>query len=95
MELWIKTSDSGYPQDREAYERSTTIDSVTLNGVENGVASLRVDVTEHDNADRNRAGEELAPNIDPIDGNRITGDITLQQIDGAWKIAAIAWSARE
>lgn len=95
LELWIKTSDSGYPQDREAYERSATFDSVTFNDLESGVAYLKVDATEHDNADRNRAGEELAPNIDPIDGNRISGDIELRQIDGTWKIASIAWTARE
>lgn len=96
VEAWVLTSGSGLPQDIEPYERSINLDSVTVVGEQDGTTRVTVEATEHDNADRNSVGPgERIEQSTPLDGNRIIGDITLQQIDGAWKIAAIAWSARE
>lgn len=98
VEAWILTSGSGLPQDREPYERGISVNSTTVESVEGDTAHVIVAATEFDNADRNSVGvgERISRTPEQvIDGDMISGDITLQKIDGAWKVAAISWSARE
>lgn len=98
VEAWILTSGSGLPQDREPYERGILVNSTTVESVEGDTAHVIVAATEFDNADRNSVGvgERISRTPEQvIDGDMISGDITLRMVDGAWKVAAISWSARE
>lgn len=96
LKLWTLTRESGLPQDREPYVRSVAVNSVQVVSNEPDTARFAVIATEHDNADQNSVGVgERISQPEPLDGHSVTGDITLQRVDGTWKVAAISWAAYE
>ena len=84
---FISTLHSDKPEDLEPYRQWTTVDAVEeLPNDVTGNRTLRIDYTDHSNADRNTAN--------PLTMTQGTYEVTFQSINGTEKIAAISVSAR-
>jgi hypothetical protein len=95
LEMWVLTSGSALPQDREPYTRSVTVDDVAVKSAEGNSAVLSVDVTEHDNADQNTVDERITRTAaQVIEGKKSTGTIAIQKFESTWRVSAIEWKPR-
>lgn len=81
-----------FPMDFEAYKRSVSVDpgDVTVLSQQTDTITLSILATEHDNADRNRLSSSLKGNKQDIEGNRFKATVTLKNVNGVEKIAAIS-----
>jgi hypothetical protein len=82
-----------FPMDFKPYNRSISVAPADVKFVSQspGEITLSILATEHDNKDRNRIGTTLSnDNQAQIEGNRFRANVTLKNVNGIEKIAAIS-----
>ncbi|MGO4858944.1 hypothetical protein [Arthrobacter sp. 2MCAF14] len=86
LETWLMTYKSHDGQDKEPYKRSLTVEKVDIVSSSDASTILTVYMTEHENADKNRA-IQIDPNHTSIEGNKLVWQVQLDKVDGSWKLA--------
>ncbi len=81
-----------FPMDFAPYKRSVSVNpaEVTVVSQQGDTITLSVLATEHENRDRNRIGTTLSKDNPDIEGNRFKATVTLKNVNGVEKIAAIS-----
>lgn len=86
--------DASHPADVVPFQRNILYDSAREISRGEGTRVIRIDYTESNNADQNRAGEAFAPEAATFGQPQGTMTLTLVTVDGNERIAAIMFSSR-
>ena len=95
FEIWSKTYKSSDAVDLEAYSRGISVESTKVVSQDANSLTIAVAATEHDNADKNRAGTDFASSFtSQVNGSKFLITLTLQQVNGTEKISAMTIGSR-
>lgn len=82
------------PEDKVAYQRNIEFEDAREIPGTDGVRVIEIDFIEYNNADQNRAGEEINPEAGSFGTKEGTFVVTLITVDGVEKISDIQTQAR-
>jgi len=91
--VWAVTKDSGFPKDIEPFKAWTEVDSTEVLSSSETTAEVKLDVTDRNNSDKNRAGE-IDPTYLKINGKKATIMVDLEIVGDSWVVADLDTSAR-